>query len=493
MIQHLPPQIQYAPPYAYSPQPPTSTTLAAQNTVSSPDYASVASDSQEELLQRLRQLELRQMLIDKSALKVGMHFVELAEDIIRSSTNDRRISTAFLDRLQELVEWMSKHNDVCSLAYSIQFRADVEMLLQDLGYNDRIKIQQVFGKDDQVISHLFREVIHSGKEEILHLSDEKATGFMDALHKCIMANNDAPFVVPARRLLKNLCAATEDFPPTLFLELDSVDTNHQIGRGGFADIFLGRYKGQDIALKRLQVYQPDPKETSKFSKSLLQEVLTWVHLKHIYVLPFLGLDEKTFEGYPPCIVTPYMRNGTMNNFVNNRNGTLPDRRVDKLLFETAHGLAYLHSQNIVHGDLRGGNVLIDDGEHAQLADFGLAIITDATLGTTSTTQRGSLRWMAPELHDYRLEFKRTEASDVYAFACLCIEIYTGEQPFWNIPQDMAVVLRVLDQRRPPRPSGPPNGTRAMSDRLWATVEACWAHKPSDRPEMDKVSGLIMSP
>ncbi|KAJ7508890.1 kinase-like domain-containing protein [Mycena galericulata] len=215
----------------------------------------------------------------------------------------------------------------------------------------------------------------------------------------------------------------------------------------------------------------------------------------MYILPFFGLDDKTFEGYPPCIVTPFMRNGAMNNFVKSRNGTLPDRRVDQLLFQTAQGLAYLHSQNIVHGDLRGGNVLIDDDGHARLADFGLAIVTDATLGTTSTTQRGSLRWMAPELTDFEVEFKRTEASDVYAFACLCIEIYTGEQPFWNVQQDIAVLLQIRDKKRPPRPSssGMPDGTRAMSDRLWATVEACWAHEPSDRPDMVKVSGLIMSP
>ncbi|KAJ6563664.1 kinase-like domain-containing protein [Mycena vulgaris] len=187
---------------------------------------------------------------------------------------------------------------------------------------------------------------------------------MNALHECIMASDDAPFVHPARQLLKNLCAATKAFPPILFLKLDSVNTHRQIGQGGFADIFLGRYKGQDIALKRLRAYQPEPNEMLKFSKVLLQEVLTWVHLKHIYVLPFLGLDEKFFEGYPPCIITPYMRNGTMNNFVKNQNGTLPDRRAAQLLFETAQGLAYLHSQNIVHGDLRGGNVLIDDEEHA---------------------------------------------------------------------------------------------------------------------------------
>jgi hypothetical protein len=58
-------------------------------------------------------------------------------------------------------------------------------LLHDVGYNDKIKFQKVFLEDDQDISHLFREVIHSEsrKEEILHLSDEQATSFMDALHK----------------------------------------------------------------------------------------------------------------------------------------------------------------------------------------------------------------------------------------------------------------------------------------------------------------------
>ncbi|KAJ7675304.1 hypothetical protein B0H14DRAFT_3537195 [Mycena olivaceomarginata] len=50
---------------------------------------------------------------------------------------------------------------------------------------------------------------------------------------------------------------------------------------------------------------------------------------------------------------------------------------------------------------------------AAAPDFGLAIVTDATLDTTSTTQRGSCRWMAPELYDPQLEpKKRTKASDV---------------------------------------------------------------------------------
>jgi hypothetical protein len=81
-----------------------------------------------------------------------------------------------------------------------------------------------------------------------------------------MASDDTPFVLPARRLLKNLCSAAKAFPQTLSLELDSVDTNRPIGGGGFADIFLGRYKGQDIALKRLRVNRSEPNEMLKFSK-----------------------------------------------------------------------------------------------------------------------------------------------------------------------------------------------------------------------------------
>ncbi|KAJ7646306.1 kinase-like domain-containing protein, partial [Mycena polygramma] len=230
---------------------------------------------------------------------------------------------------------------------------------------------------------------------------------------------------------------------------------------------------------------------------LLREVSTWVHLKHPYVLPFLGLDKNTFGEYPPCIVTPFMRNGTLVDFVKDRSATLPDERLNRLLFQTAQGLAYLHSQNVVHGDLRGTNVLIDADEHCQLADFGLAIVTDATLGTTSTARGGLPRWMAPELHDPKIESKRpTKASDVYAFACLCIELYTGAPPFWWIQgmhSDMAVIFRVLDGERPPQPSSsaPPEGTRAMSNKLWETVEACWAHNPSDRPDMERVLELIL--
>ncbi|KAJ6616209.1 hypothetical protein B0H10DRAFT_1949245 [Mycena sp. CBHHK59/15] len=121
-------EARYVLPYVYSPQSSASTSLA-QNAVSSPGYAPAVLATpppppDERLLQRVAQLELRQMQIDKSTLKVGMHFLELAENIILSSANHQRTSA--------------------------KFHADVRKLLQDFGYNDGIKIQKAFLKDNVV-------------------------------------------------------------------------------------------------------------------------------------------------------------------------------------------------------------------------------------------------------------------------------------------------------------------------------------------------------
>jgi serine/threonine protein kinase len=70
------------------------------------------------------------------------------------------------------------------------------------------------------------------------------------------------------------------------------------------------------------------------------------------------------------------------------------------------------------------NILINEAWHAVLADFGLAVFVDATANTSHSS--GSTRWMAPELSDPKSfdlgQSHRTPASDVYAFACACLEV-----------------------------------------------------------------------
>ncbi|KAJ6486664.1 hypothetical protein C8R45DRAFT_995477 [Mycena sanguinolenta] len=97
----------------------------------------------------------------------------------------------------------------------------------------------------------------------------------------------------------------------------------------------------------------------------------------------------------------------------------------------------------------------------------------------STNRGGSLYWMAPELlHPERFGFKftRTPATDVYAFACVCFELYTERPPFADLPEP-AAWMKVLDGERAERPPGPP----LMTDTLWQNVREFWAQTPATRP------------
>ena len=100
------------------------------------------------------------------------------------------------------------------------------------------------------------------------------------------------------------------------------------------------------------------------------------------------------------------------------------------LYEIASGLAYLHGEGIVHGDLHGGNILIDAGGHACLTDFGLAVIAEgSSYNYGSLHGGGAIKWTAPELlapDEFGLEDSRpTFQSDVYAFGCMCVEVGGG--------------------------------------------------------------------
>lgn len=99
---------------------------------------------------------------------------------------------------------------------------------------------------------------------------------------------------------------------------------------------------------------------------LCQEALAWKNLDHPHVLPFLGIDSETFAPFF-CMVTPWMRHGTilkyLEDYVQIMNldrcvsflvlAPLPHRDVWHQIFEIAEGIDYLHSRNVVHGDLRG--------------------------------------------------------------------------------------------------------------------------------------------
>ncbi|EIN04612.1 kinase-like protein [Punctularia strigosozonata HHB-11173 SS5] len=161
----------------------------------------------------------------------------------------------------------------------------------------------------------------------------------------------------------------------------------------------------------------------------------------------------------------------------------------------SEGVAYLHRMNVVHGDLRALNVLIDDEEQPCLADFGLSrMLNELATQALSRHHQGG-RWTAPELLDPESmcsgppsdsSSNPTPKGDVFAFACVCYEIYTGKVPFHEMRREASIINAIVHGRRPVRPGLSDCHSTCPSDSMWGLITDCWRQKPEERPRMAEV-------
>ncbi|KAG8891998.1 hypothetical protein FRB99_003181, partial [Tulasnella sp. 403] len=185
--------------------------------------------------------------------------------------------------------------------------------------------------------------------------------------------------------------------------LVAVDLSQIHGGGGFGTVYIGQGEGYGkVAVKRLNRQVTSSKILSLLNiEKFRREAAVWAQLKHENILPLLGVCvlESTLH-----MVSPFMANGNVREYVTLNPGA---NRV-AFLREIASGLKYMHDINIIHGDVKGPNILISDTEHALLCDFGLTrlISEDTTIG-----RKGSKAWMSPEQWN---DGKTSFATDVHA-------------------------------------------------------------------------------
>ncbi|KAF9646167.1 hypothetical protein BDM02DRAFT_277822 [Thelephora ganbajun] len=103
---------------------------------------------------------------------------------------------------------------------------------------------------------------------------------------------------------------------------------------------------------------------------------------------------------------------------------------------------------------------------------------------------GSSRWLAPEIIDppRRTGSKPLAASkpaDVFAFAMLAVEVFTGNVPFGNMRNELAVI-HIAHGKRPAKPQGVEQ--LGLTAEMWKFIEKCWSANPNKRPTIDEVVG-----
>ncbi|KAK1231874.1 hypothetical protein PQX77_004989 [Marasmius sp. AFHP31] len=261
---------------------------------------------------------------------------------------------------------------------------------------------------------------------------------------------------------------------------------YPIAAGGFGNVWKGTIGDSTelVCLKVVKVYMSSNLE--RLTNEYQQEAILWRQMKHPNVLPFYGIYQLEFKQTQQlCLISPWMEKGNLVEFLK----TTKREDIDHyaLVFDVASGLAYLHSKKIVHSDLKGVNILITSEERACIADFGLSRITDSKglrITTSASRPVGTARWLAPEL--LVGSGGPSKESDVYAFACVCCEIFTGLQPFPEYTNEMTVAFNVAQGKRPSRPEGAPE----LSNAIWALMNMCWATTPSSRPTASHVLGKV---
>ncbi|KAF8601245.1 kinase-like protein [Ceratobasidium sp. AG-I] len=247
-------------------------------------------------------------------------------------------------------------------------------------------------------------------------------------------------------------------------------SSHPIVCGGLADIYRATLQdGTQVAIKCLR---RTTHSDSKEMKRTARELDTWSKLRHENVLEFHGLCK-----FKNCLamVSPWMGCGNVVSVVNQ----LPDTNRLGLVMQLSKAVAYLHKIGVVHGDLKGDNVLVSSDGVIKLTDFGLAIMNESNLLLSDTDPGGgTMRWMAPEL--LTGSGVRGIETDVYALGMTILEIITGEVPFPELRSSHAIINAVVrDCRSPNRPM-------QLSDKspenvlLWSLLHRCWAYRPDRR-------------
>jgi hypothetical protein len=193
----------------------------------------------------------------------------------------------------------------------------------------------------------------------------------------------------------------------------------KIGEGGMGVVYLGAApEGHRVAVKVLgAAVASDPNARHR----LAREVETMRRVRNRFVAEVLDAD---VDGPSPYIVTRYVPGRTLEDRVR-KEGPLRGVALDNLAEGLAEALTAIHAADVVHRDLKPGNVMLD-GDHPVIIDFGIAHIPDATRLTKTGLVMGTPGYLAPEVIEGSAS---SGASDVHSWGATVAFAATGRQPF----------------------------------------------------------------
>ena len=251
------------------------------------------------------------------------------------------------------------------------------------------------------------------------------------------------------------------------IEIKNLEFHERIGEGGFGLVKRVTFKKQFKGYKEAA------------AKSVLEledhEVKVMSQLHHKHIIKLLGVCHQEASA---LIIMEYAPNGSLHDYLVDKSKPLPFELQKKWVKEAALAVLYLHRRTYLHRGIKPHNCLLFDNNLLKLSDFGLAREIEAS--QTTSSQKGTHRYMAPELHQGNESGRAvfSKPSDIYAYGMLVLEICTRKPPFEGL-QWHRVIYKVGNGEKPTIPEDCP---KDLSD----IVKRCWNANPKQRASIGSI-------
>ncbi|MBE2998826.1 serine/threonine protein kinase [Nocardiopsis sp. HNM0947] len=207
----------------------------------------------------------------------------------------------------------------------------------------------------------------------------------------------------------------------------------RLGAGGMGVVYAAQ--GPDGALVAVKVIHPEYATDPEFRSRFTREVEMLSRVGGACAVPLLDADTDSDR---PWLATPLVRGLTLNSYLRENKGPLPEALLHGVAVGIAEALAQIHEAGVVHRDLKPANIVMSP-EGPRVLDFGIARALDQTALTRTGSVLGSSGWISPA--HYRGEPVST-ADDIFAWGALVVYAATGRPPFGG-GDPAAVAHRVM--------------------------------------------------
>ncbi|KAL1318494.1 hypothetical protein AAHE18_15G209800 [Arachis hypogaea] len=192
-----------------------------------------------------------------------------------------------------------------------------------------------------------------------------------------------------------------------------------LGKGGFATVYYGKLKdGREIAVKHFH------NEIEKSINQFMKEIEILSLLQHQNLVLLYGGSSRHRKNH--LLVYEYISNGTLSKCLQGPSSEkLSWLTRLNIAIETATTLVYLHDSGIIHRNVKGSNILLDENLTVKVADFGLSRSLPSSITHVSTMPVGTHAYIDP---DYYESGRVSDRSDVYSFGVVLFELISLKPP-----------------------------------------------------------------